>query len=63
MAKLTVATEIPSGARSRGYIIEEDKAIRWFESVLRQMRTFDMTGSSVILLDGEKEISRENILK
>jgi hypothetical protein len=61
MTKLTVATEIPSGARSVGYQIEEKVAFKWFESVLRQMRAFDMTGSSVILLDGDKEISREAV--
>ena len=61
MSKLTVATELQTGARSRGYQIEEDKATKWFESVLRQMRAFDISGSSVILLDGDKEISREVI--
>ena len=61
MAKLTVATEMPSGARSVGYAVEEEASIKWFESILRQMRAFDISGSSVVLLDGDKEISREAI--
>lgn len=61
MAKLTVATEMPSGARSVGYELEEDQALKWFESVLRQMKVFAVPGSAVILMDGDKEISREAI--
>lgn len=61
MAKLTVATELPTGARSRGYVLEEEQALKWFESVVRQMKVFNIPGSAVILLEGEKEISREAI--
>jgi hypothetical protein len=61
MAKLTVATEMPSGARSQGYDVEEEIALKWFESVLKQMKVFNIPGSFVLLLEGEKEISREAI--
>jgi hypothetical protein len=67
-----IATEMPSGARSRGYtvrlrkdehdITEEDKAASWFESVLNQMREFKILGSAVLMLSGETEVMRENIL-
>ena len=67
-----VATEMPSGARSRGYsirlrkdeygvITEEDKAMKWFADVLRQMREFNILGSAVVMLGGETEVMRENI--
>lgn len=61
MAKLTVATEMPSGARSVGYQIEEESALKWFESVLKQMKALNIPGSFVLMIDGEKEISREAI--
>lgn len=61
MAKQTICTELPSGARSKGYVVEEDKAVKWFESVLKQMKQFAIPGSSVILLEGDVEISRESI--
>ncbi len=72
MPAFTVATEMPSGARSRGYFIrlrkdevekitEEDKATKWFKSVLRQMREFAIPGSAVLMLGGETEVMRENI--
>lgn len=61
MAKQTIATEMPSGARSRGYIVEEDKAVKWFEAVLRQMKIFAIPGSAVVLLESDVEISRESI--
>lgn len=68
----TVATEMPSGARSRGYsirlrkdecgiITEEDKATKWFEMVLTQMREFNILGSAVMIFGGETEVMRENI--
>ena len=66
-----IATEMPSGARSKGYSIrlrkdeldvtEEEKALTWFESVLKQMKVFTITGSFVLMLDGEKEKVREAI--
>jgi hypothetical protein len=66
-----IATEVPSGARSRGYMIrlrkdehditEEDKASSWFESVLNQMREFNILGSAVLMLSGETEVMRESI--
>jgi hypothetical protein len=67
-----IATEVPSGARSKGYTVrlkkdeygettEEDKATKWFEAVLRQMREFNIVGSAVLMLDIEKEVMRENI--
>lgn len=61
MAKLTIATEMPSGARSRGYLLEEEIALKWFEFILKQMQSFGIPNSSVLMLDGEKEISREAI--
>lgn len=61
MAKQTVATEMPSGARSRGYVVEEDQALKWFESVLKQMKVFNISGSAVLLLESDTEISRETI--
>jgi len=66
-----VATEMPSGARSKGFsirlkkteldITEEEKALSWFESVLKQMRVFAIPGSAVLMFDGEKEKVREAI--
>lgn len=66
-----IATEMPSGARSRGYTIrlrkdeqdqtEEDKATKWFEAVLRQMKEFLITGSAVLMLSAETEVMRENL--
>jgi hypothetical protein len=70
MAGFIVSTEMPSGARSRGYVIrirkdenttEEDKATKWFDSVLQQMKVFDIRGSSVVISNGETEVMRENI--
>lgn len=69
---LVVATEMPSGARSKGYTIrlrkdeygettEEDKATKWFGDVLRQMKEFNIAGSAVLMLNGETEVMRENI--
>lgn len=67
---LVIATEMPSGARSRGYsirlrkdevIAEEEKALTWFECVLKQMRVFAISGSAVIMLDGDKERMRESL--
>lgn len=68
----TVATEMPSGARSKGYTIrlkkdeygvitEEDKATKWFARVFYQMQEFAIHGSAVIMLSGETEVMRENI--
>ena len=68
-----IATEMPSGARSRGYsrrqnpqtkrweLLDEDIATKWFSQVLDQMKQFDIKGSAVLLLDGETEVMRENI--
>lgn len=61
MAKQTICTELPTGARSKGYVVEEDKAIKWFESVLKQMKVFNIPGSSVVLFEGDVEISRESV--
>lgn len=61
MAKQTICTELPTGARSRGYVVEEDKAVKWFEAVLKQMKAFAIPGSSVLLFEGDVEISRENV--
>jgi hypothetical protein len=70
---LVVATEMPSGARSRGYSrrmnpltkryepLDEEFATKWFESVLRQMQEFDIHGSAVLILSGETGVMRENI--
>jgi hypothetical protein len=67
---LVVATEMPSGARSKGYTIrlkkdgemtEEDKATKWFGDVLRQMKEFNIAGSAVLMLSGETEVMKENI--
>jgi hypothetical protein len=71
MPAFIVATEMPSGARSRGYsiklrkgetkITEEEKALTWFDGVLKQMRVFAIAGSAVLMLEGEKETMRETI--
>jgi hypothetical protein len=72
VAGFTVATEMPSGARSKGFAIrlrknemgeitEEDKATKWFEAVFHQMKSFDIHGSGVVLLSGETEVMRESI--
>jgi hypothetical protein len=69
----TVATEMPSGARSRGYSrkrnpltrryepLDEEVVMKWFEGVLRQMKEFNISGSAVLLLNGETEMMKENI--
>lgn len=62
MANFTVATEMPSGARSRGYAFEvEENATKWFEAILKQMRIFNIVGSAVVMLGSETEVMRENI--
>ena len=61
VSKFTVATEMPSGARSRGYSLDDDKALKWFELVLKQMKEFNILGTSVLLLESETEVSRESI--
>jgi hypothetical protein len=62
MADFVVATEMPSGARSRGYTLkDEETATNWYGQVLGQMKSFDIQGSAVLMLDGETEVMRENI--
>lgn len=68
-----IVTEMPSGARSRGYSrrlnpqtkryepLDEDIATKWFGRVLDQMKSFDIKGSAVLMLDGETEVMKESI--
>lgn len=53
--------EIPSGARSRGYDIDnEETAKKWFSVVAEKAKSLNLT-CDVVLTDADVEISREHI--
>ena len=59
---ILIATEMPSGARSRGYDLKElETAEKWYELILAQMKAFRIQGSVVLMFSGETEVMRENI--
>ena len=61
-ADFLIATEMPSGARSRGYDLDElETAERWYELVSAQMKGFGIKDSAVLMFSGGVEIMRTNL--
>lgn len=57
-----ICVEMPSGARSRGYDREkEEDALKFLDSVIRQLREWKGFVADVLLREDAKEISREHI--
>jgi hypothetical protein len=57
-----VHTEMPSGARSRGYERKtEEEAVAVFDQMVSQCRAFPNFVADVVMFDEQKEIRREHI--
>ena len=58
---LHIHTEMPNGAMSVGYNIEaEEKAQRWFDKIVMQLKAMDFVGD-VVLSDIGIDIKREHL--
>lgn len=62
-----IHTELPQskahGARSMGIeVLDEEKALKFYESIKRQLIELNMTGYFVVLTQDGEELQREEIL-
>lgn len=58
-----VAWSSVSGARSRGYFLkEEEDALRYSKSIVRQLEVFELNGAFVIIYERGEEYLRHKIL-